>query len=79
MAETKVKGKRERKSKQEMIDKLDKTIAYHENCIKNLKARKEEILNPKMTAKQQLKAVLAKAEEQGLSPEEIAKKLGVNL
>lgn len=67
------------RSKEAIIKEIDKKIAYHEKCIETLKAKKEETLNPKMTAKQQLKAVLAKAEEQGISPEEIAKKLGVKL
>ena len=60
------------RTKEQIIKEFDDKIAYHEKCIESLKAKKEEVLNPKVSPKQQLKAVLAKAEESGLSPEDIS-------
>ena len=73
------KNRKHNRTKEQIIKEFDDKIAYHEKCIKSLKAKKEEVLNPKVSPKQQLKAVLAKAEESGLSPEDIAKKLGISL
>lgn len=77
MAEKKIR--KANRTKEQIIKEFDDKIAYHEKCIESLKAKKEEVLNPKVSPKQQLKAVLAKAEESGLSPEDIAKKLGISL
>ena len=76
---TETKNRKPNRTKEQIIAEFDSKIAYHEKCIESLKAKKEEVLNPPVTPKQQLKAVLAKAEENGLSPEEIAKKLGIEL
>ena len=73
------KTRKANRTKEQIIKEFDDKIAYHEKCIESLKAKKEEVLNPKVSPKQQLKAVLAKAEESGLSPEDIAKKLGISL
>lgn len=75
MAETKTR--KPNRTKEQIVAEFDSKIAYHEKCIESLKAKKEEFLNPPVTPKQQLKAIFAKAEEQGLSPEDIAKKLGI--
>ena len=72
-----VKNRKPNRTKEQIIDEFDSKIAYHEKCIESLKAKREEVLNPPVTPKQQLKAIFAKAEEQGLSPEDIAKKLGI--
>ena len=48
--------------------------------IKKLEQRKVEVLAPKkprMTKAQKVKLVIDKAKEAGMSPEEIAEKLGV--
>ena len=75
MAETKTR--KPNRTKEQIVAEFDSKIAYHEKCIESLKTKKEEFLNPPVTPKQQLKAIFAKAEEQGLSPEDIAKKLGI--
>jgi len=72
-----VKNRKPNRTKEQIINEFDAKIAYHEKCIESLKAKKEEVLNPPVTPKQQIKAIFAKAEEQGLSPEDIAKKLGI--
>jgi len=74
-----IKKRNPKRTKEEIIAEFDAKIAYHEKCIENLKAKKEEFLNPKPNPKKQIRAIFAKAEEQGLSPEEIAKKLGISL
>lgn len=71
--------KNKRRTKEQMIADLDAKIAYHDKCITSLKAKKEEILNPALNPKAQLKAVLDKASENGITPAEIAKKLGITL
>ena len=76
---TETKNRKPNRTKEQIIAEFDSKIAYHEKCIASLKAKKEEVLNPPVTPKQQLKAVLAKAEEQGITPEQIAKKLGITL
>ena len=73
------KNRKPNRTKEQIISEFDAKIAYHEKCIESLKVKKEEVLNPKVTPKQQIKAIFAKAEEQGLSPEEIAAKLGITL
>ena len=71
--------RRPNKTKEEVIAELESKIAYHEKCIANLKVKIEEVKNPTANPKKQIKAIFAKAEEQGLSPEEIAAKLGITL
>ena len=76
---TEKRTRRPNKTKEEVIAELESKIAYHEKCIESLKVKKEEVLNPPVTPKQQIKAIFAQAEEKGLTPEEIAKKLGIAL
>ena len=73
------KTRKANRTKEQIIKEFDDKIAYHEKCIESLKVKKEEVLNPPITPKQQLKSIMAKAEEQGITPEQIAKKLGINL
>ena len=73
------KNRKPNRTKEQIISEFDSKIAYHEKCIASLKAKKEEVLNPPVTPKQQIKAIFAQAEEKGLTPEEIAKKLGIAL
>ena len=76
---TDTKNRKPNRTKEQIISEFDSKIAYHEKCIASLKVKKEEVLNPPFTPKQQLKSIMAKAEEQGITPEQIAKKLGINL
>ena len=71
--------RRPNKTKEEVIAELEAKIAYHEKCIANLKGKIEHVMNPTAPPKKQLKAIFAKAEENGMSPEEIAAKLGITL
>ena len=75
MADT--KNRKPNRTKEQIISEFDAKIAYHEKCIESLKAKKEEVLNPPVTPKQQLKAIFAQAEGKGLTPEEIAERLGI--
>jgi len=68
------------KSKEERLAILDKKIAAHKANIEMLEARKTTILNPAPRKKKTtLKNILTIAKEKGLSEEEIAKKLGIEL
>lgn len=71
--------KRNMRSREDRIAAIDKSIAFHEEAIKKLKEKKEKILNPKkrVSPKQQMKALLAQAQEAGLTIEEIVEKLGL--
>lgn len=73
MAERKIRTKEERAAE------IDKKIEFHESKIATLKAKKEEILNPKPKKRKprSVAAVIAKAKEAGMNPEEIAQKLGI--
>ena len=73
------KNRKPNRTKEQIIKEFDDKIAYHEKCIESLKVKKEEVLNPPVTPKQQLKEIMAKAEENGLTPEQIAEKLGISL
>lgn len=63
----------------EIIQDCDKRIAYHQDCIAKLEAKKEAALNPTKSKNAQMKAIISKAQESGLSIEELAEKLGVTL
>ena len=71
------KNRKPNRTKEQIIAEFDAKIAYHEKCIESLKVKKEEVLNPPVTPKQQLKAIFAQAEEKGLTPEVIAERLGI--
>lgn len=71
--------KRQRKSKEELLKEINKKIEHHEKCLANLKKKKEDILNPKISKAAQAKLLLEKVEEKGLDLEEVAKKLGITL
>lgn len=71
--------KKAKKSKEDMLKEIDDKIEYHERCIVNLKQKKEDILNPKVSKTAQAKLLLEKVEEKGLDLEEVAKKLGITL
>ena len=73
------KNRKPNRTKEQIISEFDAKIAYHEKCIANLKGKIEEVKNPAANPKKQIKAIFAKAEENGMSPEEIAAKLGITL
>jgi len=69
-----------RKSAEERIAILDKKISAHKANIEMLEAKKTAILNPAPRKKKAtIKNILAIAKENGLSEEDIAKKLGIEL
>lgn len=76
MAEEK---QRVRRTKEEIAQAYDEKISYHEKCIQALKEKKEELFKPRASKKEKLKVVMEKAKKIGLSPEEIAEKLGFSL
>ena len=71
---------------EEQIKKLNETLGSklksHTEAVEKLKAKKEAVLNPKERAprkKKGMNAVIALAKEKGMTPEEIAKKLGIEI
>lgn len=70
-----------RRSTEERIAEIDAKIASHEKSIESLKAKKEAILNPKprISKSTQIKNVISKAKESGMSIEEISERLGIEL
>lgn len=69
------------RSKEERIAEIDKKIAFHKEKVTMLEAKKESILNPKPRGgrKKGMNTVLSKAKDLGMTPEEIAEKLGISL
>lgn len=77
MAETK---QRVRRTTEQIVAEIDEKIAYHERCIETLKVKKADALTPKARKKRATaKNILDKAKENGLTMEEIAEKLGIEL
>ncbi len=62
------------RTKEERIALIDQKIAKKKEEIARLEAQKQRILHPVT-----MKTVFAKAKEAGLSPEEIAEKLGIHM
>lgn len=62
------------KTVQERVALIDAKIAKKTQEIKELEAKKQQLLHP-IT----MKAVISKAKEAGMSAEEIAEKLGIEL
>ncbi len=56
------------------IQEIERKIQYHENCIAKLKAQKDKLNQP---SRRQITALLSKVE--GMTMEQIAEKLGVQL
>ena len=63
-----------RKTVEERVAVLDEKIAKKQAEIDALEAQKQKLLHPV-----NMKTVMAKAKEAGLTPEEIAKKLGLDV
>lgn len=62
------------RSVDERVATIDQKIAKKKEEIASLEAQKQKLLHPV-----NMKTVMAKAKEAGLSPEEIAKKLGIEI
>lgn len=74
------KKQRVRRSKEERIAEINAKIERHQKEIRNLEAKKEKILNPApRTSRVGVNKLIKMAKEQGLSTEEIAKKLNIEL
>ena len=63
-----------RKPAKERIALIDEKIAKKQAELKRLEAQKEELLHPVT-----MRAVLTKAKQTGLSPKEVAEKLGIEI
>lgn len=70
------------KALKEKCAEYEAKIKKHTDIIEKLEAKKEATLHPKERPprkKSGMNAVIAKAKEQGMTPEEIAEKLGIEL
>lgn len=71
--------------KQASVASFDEKIAAVQERIKGLESKKEQILAPKpprkprKTKKQKIQEILKEAQKNGMKPEEIAERLGINL
>lgn len=63
-----------KKTVEERVAILEAKIAKKQEEINNLEAQKQKLLHPI-----NLKTVMAKAKESGMTPEEIAEKLGLEI
>ena len=63
-----------KKTVDERVAILDAKIAKKQEEINNLEAQKQKLLHPI-----NMKTVMAKAKESGMTPEEIAEKLGLEI
>jgi hypothetical protein len=71
---------RSTKTNEQRVAEIDAKIAAHKSNIATLEAKKEAILNPKARAKRvTIKTVIDEAKADGMSPEDIAKKLGIKI
>ena len=62
------------KTKEERIELIDQKIEKKKAEIATLESQKQKLLHPIS-----MRAVLTKAKEAGLSPEEVAEKLGIDM
>lgn len=72
--------KRTRRSKEELVADVDKKLAYYKERISKLEEKKERLLNPPVRKKSLTsKKIIEAAKANGLSIEEIAAKLNVDI
>ena len=72
--------KRTRRTKEEIVSDIEKKISYHKEKIAYLEAKKERVLNPTPRKKSlTFKKVLDYAKSEGLTVEDVAEKLGINI
>lgn len=70
---------RKSRPKDERVADIDLRIAKHQQHIKTLEAQKKALLSPKTRAKKVgIASVIKMAKDQGMTAEEILKKLGIN-
>ena len=69
------------RTQDERIAALDAKIKYHKDCIASIEAKKKEILEPKKRTRKitSTSGLMKKATEKGMTLEEMAKKLGIEL
>ena len=73
-------NKRTRRSKEELIAEVDKKVSYYKERISKLEEKKERLLNPPVRKKTLTsKKIIDAAKANGLSIEEIAAKLNVDI
>lgn len=74
-------AERIRRPADERIAEIEKKIESHKASIQKLEEKKKMILYPKprITKAGKIKAIMEKAKELDLTPEEIAEKLGITL
>lgn len=73
-------NKRTRRTKEEIVAEIDAKIAYHKERIISLEDKKERVLNPKTRKKSlTIKKVLDFAKAEGMTAEDLAKKLGLEI
>ena len=70
--------KRVKQSKEDKLAKIEQSIEFHKQAIEKLEKKREEILNPK-TSPLNMKTLLTKAKKSGMTVEEIAEKLGLQM
>jgi hypothetical protein len=70
-----------RRSAKERVAEIDAKIAAHQEAIEKLQEKRDAILNPKprLSKTAKMKAILDVAKKSGMTPEEIAEKLGVEI
>lgn len=66
-----------KRSREELLSIVEEKIAHHKECIAKLEKKREYYLQAKPSI--QMRTVLKKAQEKGMSTEEIIEKLGLNL
>lgn len=72
--------KRTRRSKEELLSEIDKKIASYKERITKLEEKKQRMINPPPRKKiVSSKKIIEAAKANGLSIEEIAAKLNVNI
>ena len=72
--------KRTRRSKEELLSEIDKKIASYKERITKLEEKKQRMINPPSRKKiVSSKKIIEAAKANGLSIEEIAAKLNVNI
>lgn len=79
MNESKSAVTRVRRSTKERVDEIDRKIVFHQKAIKALEEKKQTILTSPINQRTMVNNILAKAEETGMSLNEIAEKLGIEL
>ncbi|HIS68774.1 MAG TPA: hypothetical protein IAA58_05340 [Candidatus Gallacutalibacter stercoravium] len=71
---------RKYRTAEERIAEIEKKIDYHQNAIAKLEKKKEFILAPKKRrGRVGLASVIKAAKENGMSVQEVAEKLGIEL